>query len=51
MEATLRQLPGVEVMAVDARKKRALLLYDGSRVTLDQIKKALARAGFPGKEE
>jgi|GEM_PF-7094884 len=38
-------------MAVDSKKKRALFLYDGTQVTLDRIKKALARAGFPGKEE
>lgn len=47
--AQLKQTPGVIAYDVDWKSDKATILYDPARVGIEELKKAIARAGFQAK--
>ncbi len=47
IEEEVGALPGVSRIAADVDSKRVDVTFDPSQITLDQIEKALAEAGYP----
>lgn len=46
ISAKLKQLPGVIAYEVDLKSDSATVLYDPAKVTVEELKKAVAEAGF-----
>jgi len=47
--AQLKQTSGVIAYDVDWKSDKATILYDPARVSIEELKKAIARAGFQVK--
>lgn len=47
--AQLKQIPGIIAYDVDWKSDSATILYDPSKVTIEGLKQAVARAGFQVK--
>jgi copper chaperone len=46
VSAKLKQVPGVIAYDVDVKSDSATVLYEPAKVTIEQLKKAIAEAGF-----
>lgn len=44
--AQLKQTPGIIAYDVDWKRDMATILYDPDKVTIEDLKQAVARAGF-----
>ncbi|MBI2350227.1 MAG: heavy-metal-associated domain-containing protein [Deltaproteobacteria bacterium] len=47
--AQLKQTPGVIAYDVDWKSDKATILYDPAKVSIEELKKAIARAGFQAR--
>lgn len=46
VEGALKKLPGVDDAAVSLEQKKVDVSYDGSKVTVDQMKEAIEDQGY-----
>jgi copper chaperone CopZ len=47
--AHLKQTPGIIAYDVDWKGDKATILYDPAKVSIEELKKAIARAGFQAR--
>jgi mercuric ion binding protein len=47
VKKALQQVPGVEHVTVTFEPKEAVVTFDDSKTTLDQLREATAKAGYP----
>lgn len=48
IKAALNKVPGVSKVKVSYERREAVVVFDDSKATVDDLKKATANAGYPG---